>query len=81
MCDSVRTTCLHNVGFGMIHKLGSVLHHRENGSLDVDNPDGVLLLGANRFHSTILPGEGQWSLLQLLHVDLREKVNLLFRFS
>jgi len=53
-----------------VDKLGGVLQHGENGSLDVDHPGGIFVVGAHRFHGTILPGEEERSFLQFASINL-----------
>ena len=61
---------LNDVTFRDIDELGSVLQHGEDEPLDVDHPGGIFPFGANRLHGTILPSEGQRSLLQLAGIHL-----------
>ena len=68
---------LHDVVFGDVHKLGSVLQHGENGSLDVDHPGGIFVVGAHRFHGTILPGEEERSFLQFAGINLTSHVEIM----
>lgn len=53
----LKNSHLNNVAFVDVDELGSVLQHGENRSLDVDYPNGFVLLGAQRIDGTILPRE------------------------
>jgi len=65
-----------------VDKLGGVLQHGENGSLDVDHPGGIFVVGAHRFHGTILPGEEERSFLQFASINLMMQVrNVILKFN
>lgn len=55
---------LNDVSFGDFEELGGVLQHREDRPLNVDHPDGIFLIRAQRVNRTILPREGKRSLLK-----------------
>ena len=59
--------------FGNLQKLGRMLEHGENGSLDVNRPRSIVGVRADGVDVTILEGHHRREFLQSARIDLIEK--------
>lgn len=71
------------MGFRDFEELGGVLQHREDGPLNIDHPNGILLFGTQRVNGTILPREGQWPLLEFdgLYLIMEKKCTFYYNYK